>query len=163
MNSSHKSIAGDLQIKAQSRGWLATIAANNITLSKCITQKIRGYSKEKVIQVTLERTNTGNYNILQFNSDFHSHSSYFDYSAPETRWIRNKVFFTQLFNLLKDCDIWDLISNKETYIQVNPHHYKLQGKSKESKFIANAIEAQLKKLQLEAKQNPRKYEKVKVA
>lgn len=137
MRKTHRDTASDLQVIAQQKHWLVSLQGSNaIRLTK-------EFGKQ-VISCLLLRTNEGKYDLQPITYGFKSRISYFDYSTEENRFARNQVFFISLFRLLKDANMWDMINNRETFLQVNESNTHIADKAME-------IRARLRRLVLDAR------------
>lgn len=111
MHKSHKDTASELQNVGIAYHWKVFLEPNSIRLAKQI--------RDNVFSVTLLRNPGGMYDIQPFVYEFKSRISFFDYQTPENRYMRNKIAFMQFFNLMRRANMWDIISNRDTFIRVN--------------------------------------------
>jgi hypothetical protein len=144
MNLPHHDYAHELQEKGISRNWRVDISPASITLLKSITKTIYSSFRKKTITSILSvdlifDSDSKQYDLQPIKSSFRSQRSYFDYNAEEKRNVRDKTFFFQLFNLLKECAIWNCIRNKNTYIQINENNSIFNDKEKIKKFAINEL------------------------
>jgi len=140
MKKSHRDAAADLQEKGHLRHWLIALEGSNaIRLTKQFGNT--------TVTILLIRTDEGMYDLQPFTYTFRSRISFFDYSTPESRYARNQIFFYSLFRLLRDTNMWDIISNRDTFLCVNENnaHLKSRGKEIGAKLKALILDAQLVK------------------
>jgi hypothetical protein len=64
------------------------------------------------------------------DSKFYGKISFFDYKAPERRWLRNKQLLTYLIKDLQRCGLWDLVSNKD-FLVVNVYNDRVSMEKRE--------------------------------
>jgi len=140
MKKSHRDAASELQDQGHLRHWHVSLAGSNgIRLAK-------QFGKQ-VVSCVLLRDENGLYDIQPFTYTFHSRISFFDYQTPENRYARNQLFFRSLFRLLRDANMWDIIANKDTFLQVNEENAHIHDRAKEikAKLKALILDAQLVK------------------
>lgn len=114
MRKSHRDAASELQEVAARYRWHVTLEGNAIRLTKEVFQNKR----QIIFSVLLIRTGEG-YDIQPFTYEFKSKISFFDYATPENRQMRNKVAFEQFFGLMRRANMWDIISNRDTFLRIN--------------------------------------------
>jgi hypothetical protein len=139
MKKSHRDAASELQHVGAMRHWHITLEGNAISLAKQFGNT--------VVSCILLREDD-EYNLQPFTYTFHSKISFFDYQTPENRYARNQMYFASLFRLLRDANMWDIIGNRNTFLQVNEDSYRTKGKTKEvsARLKALLLDAQLVKL-----------------
>lgn len=126
MYKSHRDTVHDLQQVAAGKHWIVKLeGTNGVRLIKEFNNT--------TVECMLIRNDNRMYDIQPFTYLFRSKISYFDYSTPENRYARNQLFFQSLFRLLHDANMWDIISNKDTFIQVNSQNNHISGKRVEIK------------------------------
>lgn len=138
MKKSHQDAASELQQTGAMRHWHITLeGSNGIKLTK-------QFGTTTVSCLLLAGTD-GMYDLQPFVYEFHSKISFFDYSTPENRYARNQLYFYSLFRLLRDANMWDIISNRNTFLQVNESNSRIKDRAKEigAKLKALVLDAQL--------------------
>ena len=130
MKQSHKCALEVLQEKGFVYGWKVTGSATSISLYKPFGKR--------VISADLIKEN-GGYRLIPFKYPYKNRSCYFNYTSEEERWTRDKSFLISLTNLLKRCDVWDLIIDKENFIVVNKECAHLNGQESKVKKILKEI------------------------
>lgn len=87
--------------------------------------EILKYSKDKELSIKLfYYPNSGTFEIQPADSKFCSKISYFDFSRSERRWTRDKRFLFSTISELKQCGLWELISNKD-FLGINYNNEKV--------------------------------------
>jgi hypothetical protein len=140
MKMSHRDAASSLQEKGHLKHWLIALEGSNaIRLTKQFGST--------TVSTILLRNAEGMYDLQPFTYTFRSRISFFDYATPENRYARNQIFFYSLFRLLRDVNMWDIISNRDTFLQVNENnaHLKNRGKEIGARLKALTLDAQLVK------------------
>jgi len=103
----------------------------NCVVADYPTIEIILYQKGREISLKLfysEGTNT--FTIQPLDSKFYGKISFFDYKAPERRWLRNKQLLTYLIKDLQRCGLWDLVSNKD-FLVVNAYNDRVTTEKRE--------------------------------
>lgn len=114
--SHHQALIAKLQRNGR---WIVQGSAHAIEMTRQFGKK-----SEKVVTVVLEKESDGMYILAPINYAFRSTTSHFDYCGEEQRWARNKNYIKSLVSTLKQVEAWDMIRNKDTFIQINTNNPK---------------------------------------
>lgn len=118
----HKDIVNRLAATKR-RGWIVRSSPTSVYLSRNVAGKTITFRLDKIPgSNTLYTLEPGHYS-------FSSPISYYDFLTPEERYSRNRVGIEAVIRLLKDCDVWKRIDNREGYICVNGANKRLQERS----------------------------------
>jgi hypothetical protein len=111
----HRDAASDLQKTGQFKHWRVQVSGNDaIELSKVFG--------DRRIFCYLIRRDDGTYDLQPTDYEYKPKISFFNFRRPERRITRNQMFIASVFKLIRDANMWDVIANRHTYLEVNDNN-----------------------------------------
>jgi hypothetical protein len=83
----------------------------------------RGSEREISIKLFFDYK-TETFEIQAPTYKYYSRISHYDYNKTERRWLRNKDYLFSLIRNLKNCGLWEMVSNQD-FIVVNNFNKKI--------------------------------------